>query len=100
MIPIPEGKIGKAIIDKYFPSEEWEHFYSLETWEVKRIADYTRLSFNEVLNLPYGAYLLYRKESWIASFQTEHGREFLKTLWRLQQTKADVAAVREYNRRR
>lgn len=50
------------------------------------------------MNLPYGAFLLYRKESWIdAMNQTKDGRDILKAIWRLQQTKADEAAIAEYN---
>lgn len=58
---------------------------------------YTGMNFNEVLDLPYSLYLLYRKESWIDSWnKDEEGREFLKTLWRLNQTKADIKAVRQH----
>lgn len=57
------------------------------------------MNFNDVLNLPYSLYLLYRKESWVDSWnRTEEGREFLKTLWRLNQTKADLKAVREHQK--
>lgn len=46
-------------------------------------------------------YLLYRKESWIDSWEkTEEGREFLKTLWRLKQTKADTKKIREFQHRK
>lgn len=31
--------------------------------------------------------------------QTEDGKEFLKTCWRLQQTKADTKAIEEFNKR-
>lgn len=100
-MPIPEGKIGKVIIDKYVKTEEWEDDYILCTSELRRISRYTRLNFNEILELPYSMYLLYRKESWIDSWnQTEEGREFLKTLWRLQQTKADIKAIRQFQHRR
>ncbi|WP_404988168.1 hypothetical protein [Clostridium culturomicium] len=96
-MPIPEGKIGKAIIDKYLKSEKWEESYILCTSELRRISKYSGLNFNEVLDLPYSLYLLYRKESWIDSWnRTDEGREFLKTLWRLQQTKADIKKIREF----
>ncbi|MPN28970.1 hypothetical protein SDC9_176417 [bioreactor metagenome] len=53
----------------------------------------------QVLNLPFGAYLVYRKESWIDALnRTEEGREILKNLWRLGQTKADLTAVRQKTR--
>lgn len=81
--------------------EEWEHLFSLSTSEVKNISNYTGLNFTKVLNLGMSEYLLYKKESWIYNLkQTEEGREFLKTLWRLQQTKADTKAIRVFNERR
>jgi len=59
------------------------------------------MNFNEVLDLPYSLYLLYRKESWIESWnRTEEGREFLKTIWRLKQTKADIKKIREFQHRK
>lgn len=59
------------------------------------------MNFNEVLDLPYSLYLLYRKESWIESWnRTEEGREFLKTLWRIQQTKADIKKIRAFQHRK
>lgn len=49
-----------------------------------------------MLDLPMGAFLLYRKESWIdAMSRTEEGKKVLKTLWRLQQTGAEIDKVRE-----
>lgn len=45
--------------------------------------------------------MLYNKESWIQSFNSyEEGREFLKTLWRLQQTQPNIKAIREFQERR
>lgn len=59
---------------------------------------YTGLSFNDVKKLPYKDYLLYNRDSWIDSFNnSEEGRKFLKTLWRLQQTQADEQAIKNYN---
>lgn len=73
----------------------------METSTLRRISVYTGLNFNEVENLPLHKYLLYSHDSWIASWNnTEEGREFLKTLWRLQQTKADEKAVRRFRERR
>ncbi len=47
--------------------------------------------------LPYSYFLLLNRESWIESYeQTQEGREILKNLWRLQQTKADETAVRKH----
>ncbi|MBE6055839.1 MAG: hypothetical protein E7217_02885 [Clostridium sp.] len=98
---MPPEPYGSAIFDKYFPSEEWEYFFTLYTSEIKRISNYTGLNFKEVQQLGISEYMLYNKESWIQSFNSyEEGREFLKTLWRLQQTKADTKAIRNFQERR
>lgn len=48
-----------------------------------------------------GAYLLYRKESWIDSLnRTQDGREILKNLWRLNQTGSDDTAIKSFQERR
>jgi len=73
----------------------------MSTLEINRISKYSGLNFNEVLNLPYSMYLLLKKDSWVDSCgKTEEGRGFLKTLWRLQQTKADTNKIREFNSER
>ena len=52
------------------------------------------------MELPYPLFLLYRKDSWISNMRkSEDGREFLKTLWRLQQTEADVGAIHRFQQR-
>lgn len=85
---------------KFFKSEEWEDSYRSQSSELKRIANYTRMSFEEVLNLSYPEYLLYKRDSWIESFMNfEKGREFLQTLWRLNQTDADIKAIRNFEER-
>lgn len=102
MIPIPKNRIGEAIVNKYLNNgEKWESDYVLKTAEYSRISKYTGLNFIQIDNLPYSDYLQYNRDSWIDSFnKTEEGREFLKTLWRLKQTKADVQAIRQFNKER
>lgn len=64
------------------------------------IKNYTGLNFNEVLELPYSLYLLYKKEAWVDSWRgTPEGANFLKDLWRLQQTEADMQSVKKFNER-
>ncbi|UZP02290.1 hypothetical protein JW813_11220 [Clostridium botulinum] len=101
-MPLPDDpRIREALFNKYFPCEDWERAFHLCTSEIKRIGIYTGLSFKEVQELSLSLFLLYRKESWVYSFnRTEEGKEFLKTLWRLQQTKADTKAIREFTARR
>lgn len=57
------------------------------------------MNFKEILDLPYSFFLLLNRESWIESWRTSQGAEFLKDLWRLQQTKADLEAVRRHEGR-
>ena len=59
------------------------------------------MNFKEVYNLEYSLFLLYAKESWIYGLkQTEKGREFLETLWGLEQTEVDMKAVNEFKNMR
>lgn len=97
-LPLPaDPAIRNAIIKKYFVTEEWEVEYENISGEVKAIADYTGLSFEKVMNLPYSLFLLYRRESWIFNnMRSEPGRKLLKDLIRFQTTKADMHAVRAY----
>lgn len=73
----------------------------MSTFEIKRISNYSGLDFNDVLNLDYGSYLLYRKESWInAMNQSKEGRELLKNLWRYEQVNADEKSISDFKERR
>lgn len=97
MIPTLPEEYREAFYERYFESEGWEGEYNLSTGELRRISRYSGLNFMEILNLPYPLFLLLRKDSWIDSWmQNPGGREYLKTLWRLRQTEADVAKVRKY----
>ncbi|MBY0755022.1 hypothetical protein K5V21_06080 [Clostridium sardiniense] len=96
-MPLPRGKIGEAIVNKYFPSEKWEEQYYCETADIKAVSEYTGLNFNEIYNLPYSLFLLYRKDAWLSGLKgTEKGQEFLETLWGLTQTKADYEAIGKF----
>ena len=97
MMPFPPGKLGEAVINKYFPAEQWEKEICIYTGDIKQISEYTGLNFNEVYNLSYSLFLLYRKDSFIHNMnQTEEGRKILKDLWRLQQTEADTQKLHKY----
>lgn len=99
MLPLPQDKdVVKALFEKYVQTEKWQGYFTESTQELKRISNYTGLNFNEVLNLPYSMYLLYRRESWINSWRgTKEGCEFLETLWRIQQVNADVESIKKFN---
>ena len=65
------------------------------------ISEYTGLNFHEVLSLGLSEYMLYRHDAWLSGLKaTDEGREFLKTLSRLQTTEADTKAIEEFNERR
>ena len=83
--------IRDAIIQKYFSTEEWEGKYQTMSGELKAISDYTRLSFDEVMEQPY------RKDAWMYNnMRSEAGRKFMKDLIRLQTTSADLQAVHAF----
>ena len=59
------------------------------------MADYTGLNFLEIGQLNYLQYLVWRRDAWIHMLsRTEKGQEYLDEAWRLEQTKADRAALR------
>lgn len=98
---MPPGKARDLLIDKYFKVEKWQKETQINTGELKAISDFTGLSFKEIEDLTYYEYCLYRRDAWVFLLnQSEEGREFLKTTWRLTQTKADLQAVRDFNQRR
>ncbi|NLK24009.1 MAG: hypothetical protein GX309_08545 [Clostridiales bacterium] len=81
--------------------EKWAENYTTTTSNYKRISQYTGLNFNEIDNLSFEKYLLYNRDSWIDSFtHDETGLNFLKDLWRLQQTESDDSAIEEFKERR
>ena len=95
------AEVLKAIVEKYFPMEDWERAYNLNTAIIKRISEYARLSFKEVIQLPYSYFLLLNRESWIDSYNSSvEGRKILKELWTLQQTGADLEAVHAFQKRK
>lgn len=86
----------RAVAAKYFSNEAWEDAYQMATAEENRMAKYAGCSLLSLQDLPLSLYLLIKKDSWIESMHTsEESREVLATLWRLQQTKADLKKIRE-----
>ena len=59
------------------------------------MAVYTGLNFKEIGRLQYLEYLQYRRDAFINWLnQSETGQEYLRNCWRMEQTKADRAALR------
>ena len=62
----------------------------------KVVSDYSRLNFNEIMDLPLSRYLQLRRDGFIYRLsQTESGREYLENCWILEQTKPDRKRLRE-----
>ena len=60
------------------------------------VSDYTRMSFNEVIELDCVTYKLLAKDAFVDKLgQTEEGREYLENCWILTQTKPDREKLRE-----
>jgi hypothetical protein len=72
------------------------HQYSITTYWVHRVSEYTGLNFNEVWALDYITYLTLRRDAFIAWLsRTEAGTEYLDNAWRMEQTEPDRKALRE-----
>ena len=64
------------------------------------MAEYTGLNFFEVGELNYVQYLIWRRDAYIHMLsRTEDGQKYLDECWRMEQTKADRAALRRKLRR-
>lgn len=64
------------------------------------MAEYTGLNFFEVGQLNYVQYLIWRRDAYIHMLsRTEEGQKYLDNCWRMEQTKADRAALRRKMRR-
>lgn len=59
------------------------------------MSEYTGLSFNEVRELDYIQFLIWRRDAFIYSMsRTEQGREYLDNAWRMEQTKPERPKLR------
>lgn len=60
------------------------------------MAEYTGLNFFEVGQLNYIQYLIWRRDAYIHMLsRTEAGQKYLDECWRMEQKKADRAALRQ-----
>lgn len=61
------------------------------------MSDYSGFTFDQLYDLPLGAYLIIKRDSWIANMmQTDESRDILKRIYELQLTKIDMDAVRRF----
>jgi hypothetical protein len=71
------------------------HKYSISTYWVHRVSEYTGLNFNEVWALNYVLYLTLRRDAFISWLsRSEAGTEYLDNAWRMEQTEPDREALR------
>ena len=62
----------------------------------KVVSDYSRLNFNEIMDLPFSRYLKLRRDGFIYRLsQTKAGQDYLENCWILEQTKPDRKRLRE-----
>ena len=72
------------------------HKYSVSTYWVHRVSEYTGLNFKEVWALNYLEYLQLRRDAFISWLsRTEAGTEYLDNAWRMEQTQPDRKALHE-----
>ena len=72
------------------------HQYTITTYWVHRVSEYTGLNFNEVWARTYIVFLTLRRDAFIAWLsRTEAGTEYLDNAWRMEQTEPDRKALRE-----
>lgn len=76
--------------------EEEKPFLMTDTEDLKMVADYSRLSFSECLELDCYTYKALVRDAFIYKMkQSENGREYLQDCWLLQQTQPDRRKLRE-----
>lgn len=80
--------------------EDEAPYLMTETGDLKLVSDYTRLDFNQVVELDCVTFKLLAKDALIDKLgQSEEGREYLENCWVLSQTEPDREKLREkYNR--
>lgn len=72
------------------------HRYNTPTWFKHLVAGYTGLNFQEIKALNYIEFLTYQRDAFITMLnQTEHGQEYLRNAWRMEQTEPDRKALRK-----
>ena len=77
-------------------SDEDVPYLLTETGDLKLVSDYTRMDFNQVIELDCVTYKILAKDAFVDKLgQTEEGREYLENCWILTQTKPDREKLRK-----
>lgn len=76
--------------------EEQKEFLKRSTTDLKLLADYTLLNFNEIMELDCYTYKVLLKDAFIYKMsQSKEGQEYLENAWILQQSAPDREALRK-----
>lgn len=77
------------------PEESHKHYFNCNTADIKQVADYTLLSFNEIYRLDVFTFWGYLHDCvvWRCE-QTEKGREYLEKAYYNSQTEPDREALK------
>ena len=79
----------------YYPSEDENGHYEINTIEEKLISKYTGLNFLQIEELDIIQYWCFLRDSIIYGYsQTEKGQEYLEKCWIMEQTKPDRESLR------
>lgn len=79
--------------------EEPEEYLETETKDLKLVADYTRMSFEEVQQYDCVTFKRLLVDAFIDSMsETEDGRKYLEGCWMLKQTKPNREELRGLNK--
>ena len=78
------------------PDRQGGHKYTAESWYIHLVAEYTGLTFPEVLALDLVQYLTWRRDAFIVRMnRTEEGQKYLANAWRMEQTEPDRVKLRK-----
>lgn len=76
--------------------EDDKPYLAVETEEIKKVSDYTRMSFEKVAEFDCYTFRLLFRDALIYEYKkTEKGREYLEDCYLLTQTEPDREALRE-----
>ena len=76
--------------------EEPDEYLLTDTMSLKMVSDYTRLNFNEVVELDCITFKMLLRDAFIDMMsKSEEGRDYLEQCWILKQTEPDTVRLKE-----
>lgn len=84
----------------YYPSDDVNtEQYEIYTTNFHLVKDYTGLNFNQIKDLDIDDFLIYQRDAFIQRMsETEKGREYLDNCYRIEQTKPNYEALKEFKK--